>query len=191
MLCNFRYYRGGRTAQETVDADIYENDSYKTTCVINVYSLTSYINSFPCGNGDDYELKGEELVRVLEFVRSKRESIFHHYKNVQTYEEWMNSGLPTFEDYCKPGDIVDEAMVDYFMNSVPPVTMSSSCAQAGEAYSHERDDYGKYRATYTTFFRLTPSSWRFAGYCFKGETTNRVEVKTRLDRRIEEVRANG
>lgn len=86
---------------------------------------------------------------------------------------------------------MDEAMVDYFMNCVPPASMSSSCAQAGEAYNHVPDDKNRYRATYTTFVRLSSSKWRFAGYCYAGETTNRAEVETSLERRIKEARANG
>lgn len=86
---------------------------------------------------------------------------------------------------------MDEAMVDYFMNCVPPVSMSSSCSQAGEAYNHVPDDKNRYRATYTTFVRLSSSQWRFAGYCYRGETTNRVDVETSLERRIKETRTNG
>ncbi len=190
MLENLKYYKGSRTTYEAVEGEIRKNGQYYTTCVIEVYSLTSGIKTFPCGIGDDYELKGEELVQVLEFIQKQREAIASRYP-VKTYEDWQESGLPTFEDYCKPGDTVDEAMVDYFMNCVPPVSMSSSCAQAGEAYNHASDDKNRYRATYTTFVRLSSSQWRFAGYCYRGETTNRVEVETSLERRIKEARANG
>lgn len=127
---------------------------------------------------------------MLEFIQKQREAIASRYL-VKTYEGWQESGLPTFEDYCKPGDTVDEAMVDYFMNCVPPVSMSSSCAQAGEAYNHAPDDKNRYRATYLTFVRLSSSQWRFAGYCYAGETTNLVETETSLERRIKEARTNG
>lgn len=70
-------------------------------------------------------------------------------------------------------------------------SISSSCAQAGEAYNHVPDDKNRCRATYLTFVRLSSSQWRFAGYCYAGETTNRVEVETSLERRIKEARTNG
>lgn len=190
MLQNLKYYKESRDMQEAVEGEIYKHGQYYTTCVIGAYSLTSGIKAFPCGIGDDYELKGEELVLVLEFIQKQREAIASRYP-VKTYEGWQESGLPTFEDYCKPGDTVDEAMVDYFMNCVPPVSMSSSCAQVGEAYNHVPDDKNRYRATYLTFVRLSSSQWRFAGYCYAGETTNRVEVETSLERRIKEARTNG
>lgn len=145
MLQNLKYYKESRAMQEAVEGEIHKHGQYYTTCVIGVYSLTSGIKAFPCGIGDDYELKGEELVQVLEFIQKQREAIASRYL-VKTYEGWQESGLPTFEDYCKPGDTVDEAMVDYFMNCVPPVSMSSSCAQAGEAYNHVPDDKNRYRA---------------------------------------------
>lgn len=64
-------------------------------------------------------------------------------------------------------------------------------SKAGEAYNHVPDDKNRYRATYTTFVRLSSSQWRFAGYCYRGETTNRVDVETSLERRIKETRTNG
>lgn len=156
MLENLKYYKGSRTTYEAVEAEVHKHGQYYTTCVIGVYSLTSGIKAFPCGIGDDYELKGEELVQVLGFIQKQREAITSRYP-VKTYEGWEKSGLPTFDDYCKPGDTVDEAMTDYFMNCVPPVSMSSSCAQGGEAHSHVPDGKNRYRATYPTFVRLSSS----------------------------------
>lgn len=71
MLENLKYYKGSRTTYEAVEGEIHKHGQYYTTCVIGVYSLTSGIKSFPCGIGDDYELKGEELVQVLEFIQKR------------------------------------------------------------------------------------------------------------------------
>ena len=71
MLENLKYYKGSRAMQEAVEGEIHKHGQYYTTCVIGVYSLTSGIKSFPCGIGDDYELKGEELVQVLEFIQKQ------------------------------------------------------------------------------------------------------------------------
>ena len=185
-----KYYRGGRDSYEAVEGDITRSSdgTYITTCVVNIYLLISGISSHPCGNGDDYTLTPEQQLKVLEFVQAKRKMLTDR-DTVKTLDGWHESGLPTFEDYCFPGDTVDQAIVNHFVNSVPPLTLRSDCTQAGEAYDTQQDpDTGQWRSTYTTFSRLSSSSWRFEGYCFKGQTNNRVEQKTRLERRIEELR---
>ena len=86
-------------------------------------------------------------------------------------------------------------MVEYYVNSVPPVLMLSFCMQAGEPFSHERDERGAYRPTYTTFHDLGGDRWLFDGYCFYKENTNRYIRKSRLEECItqaqREVEANG
>lgn len=190
MLKDFRYYAGSENkAAETIEADVIKiSGIYKTTVAINAYLLTSCITSFPCGDGDDYTLTREETLKALETLQEGRRQLLERYP-VKTFQGWRESGLPTFKDYCKPGDKVDEEMVDYFVNSVPPVTLRSDCTQSGEPFSSEADpETGKYRQTYGTFVRLTSSLWRFEGYCFIGQTTNKVKAKTSLERRIEELR---
>lgn len=186
---DFRYYRGGRDCYEAVELDEVRSDGmYITTCVVNVDLLLCGIASHPCGNGDDRKLDPEEQLKVLEFTQAERKKITDSYP-VKTYEGWHESGLPTFEDYCFPGDEVDEAVVDHFVNSVPPVLLRSSCTQAGEAYSSEPDERtGRHRNTYTTFHKAGEGRWIFDGHCFYGENENRSTGKTRLERRIDEVR---
>lgn len=186
---NFRYYRGSAESREKVELDEVRSDGmYITTCVVDLDLLMCGVSVHPCGNGDDRKLGPDEQFKVLEFAQAERKKITDSYP-VKTYEGWHESGLPTFEDYCKPGGTVDEEMVDYFVNSVPPVTLRSDCTQAGEAYNTEQDpNTGSFRSTYTTFSRLSPSLWRFDGYCFKGQTNNRVEGQSRLERQIEAVR---
>lgn len=185
----FRYYKGSPDSRETVELDEVRSDGmYITTCAVNLDLLMCGISAFPCGNGDDLKLDPEQQLKILEFAQAERKMLTDR-DTVKTLDGWHNSGLPTFEDYCFPGDTVDEAIVDHFVNSVPPVTLRSDCTQAGEAYDTQQDpDTGQWRSTYTTFSRLSSSSWRFEGYCFKGQTNNRVEQKTRLERRIEELR---
>lgn len=187
---DFRYYRGGKDCYEAVELDEVRSDGmYITTCVVNMNLLTCGVSVFPCGNGDDRKLDPDEQLKILEFVQAERKKITDSFP-VKTYEGWHKSGLRTFEEYCFPGDTVDEEMVDHFVNSVPPVTLRSDCTQAGEAYSSALDpDTERYRSTYITFSRLSSSLWRFEGYCFIGQTNNRTEAKTSLERRIEELRS--
>lgn len=183
-----KYYRGSKDSYEAVEADITRRDgTYITTCVINVDLLLCGLTAFPCGNGEDYPLTPEQQLKVLEFIRRERKALTDK-ETVKTLDGWHKSGLPTFEDYCFPGDTVAEDIVDYFVNSVPPVLIRSACTQAGEAYSMEPDGDGKCRNTYTTFHREPGGNWIFDGYCFHGSNENRVSHPSRLERRITEIR---
>lgn len=186
---NMRYYKGTKGESENISIDIMTGrGGYITTCAINVQLLTAGVRTFPCGNGDDFKLSPEIYLETLEFLQEQRKEITDRYP-VKTYEGWKESGLPTFEDYCSPGDEVDEAVVDHFVNSVPPVLLRSSCTQAGEAYNCEPDERtGRHRDTYTTFHRAGEGRWIFDGYCFYGENENRVTGPSRLQQLIDEVK---
>ena len=81
-------------------------------------------------------------------------------------------------DYAaaKPGDYVEEAVVDAAMDCVPPVRMSGSCSQMGEPFGTRQDPVtGAWRSTYATFKRCLDTSgvWEYCGHCFPGETVER------------------
>lgn len=185
----YRYYQGSETRREMVEFDITKNGRYLTTCAVDVDLLLCGITVFPCGNGDDVLLSAQQQLGILRVVRAERKRITDSYP-VKTYRGWRESGLPVFEDYCFPGDKVDEEMVEHFINSVPPVLMRASCTQAGEPYSSEKDERGIYRSTYLTFHCLGGCRWRFDGYCFEGETKNRVLCKSKIERLIDEAQRN-
>ena len=187
MMSDYKYLKGSRDSYEMMEFDIERKGRYITTCVINVNLLLCGIKAFPCGNGDDYRLTPEEELEVLETVRKERKKLAD-VKQVKTLDGWHKSGLPTFEDYCFPGDMVSQDIVDYFINSVPPALMRDTCTQAGEAYSSEPDEDGKHRNTYTTFHREPGGNWIFDGYCFFGSNENRVIRPSRLEKRISELR---
>jgi len=74
----------------------------------------------------------------------------------------------------KIGDLVEEEIVDHFMNVLPPACMRSDCSQLGEPYSHREDETtGKYRATYMTFKKVEEGIWQYCGHCFRGENIER------------------
>ena len=171
-----------------MEADITRRDgTYITTCVINADLLLCGLTAFPCGNGEDYPLTPEQQIKVLEFIRMERKRLTDREK-IKTLYGWHMSGLPTFEDYCFPGDVVSQDIVDYFVNSVSPVLMRSSCTQAGEAYSSEPDEDGKHRNTYTTLRGDPSGSWLLEGCWFFGSGEIRVNRPSRLEKRISELR---
>lgn len=186
-MTRYRYLRGSRDSREAVEYDITRRGQYITTCVVDVDLLLCGIKAFPCGNGDDVKLTPEQRLEILETVQAERKKITDSYP-VKTLAGWRESGLRTFEEYCFPGDTVDDDMVQHFVNSVPPALMCSACTQIGEAFSFEADERGGHKSTYATFHRLGGGRWQFDGYCFYGQKINRYLHKSRLERLIEEAR---
>lgn len=183
-----KYYKGSVNSRESVEIDVLEeNGDYITTCVVDVGLLVCGISGFPCGNGNDIDFTPEQQLTILRFVQKERKRLTEGIY-IKTMDGWHESGLPTFEDYFAPGDRVSEDIVDYFANSVPPVTLRSGFVQAGEAYSFEKDpETENFRSTYITFSRIKARHWRFEGYCFKDSNANRATCKKRLEERISEV----
>jgi hypothetical protein len=186
-MTQYKYLRGSQDSREAVEFDITRRGHYITTCVVDVDLLISGLKAFPCGNGDDVKLTAQQRLAILELVQVERKRITDSYP-VKTYKVWQASGLPSFEDFCFPGDKVDDDMVQHFVDSVPPVLMLSFCTQGGEPYSSEVDERGASRPTYITFHDLGGGYWQFDGYCFYKENTNRYTRKSRLEERIDEAR---
>lgn len=186
-MTQYRYHRGSQNSREIVEFDLHRRGKYITTVVVDVDMLICGIKAFPCGNGDDFKLTRELRMEVLEYVQQERRAITDRYQ-VKTYKGWLESGLRAFEDYCFPGDKVDEEMVEYFVNSVPPTLTLTSCTQGGEPWSYEPDETNGNRQTFITFHRLDGGYWQFDGYCFYKENTNRYIRKSRLEERINEAR---
>lgn len=61
---------------------------------------------------------------------------------IKTLNGWTDfadrTGRTGIYDYLRKGDIVEENLVDYFMNVMPPRAMSYGCLQVGEPHSHYR-----------------------------------------------------
>lgn len=184
----YKYYKGGEAARETVEFEVPDDLYGTTTCVVDIPTLIDgYITAYPCGSGADYLLSMQERVEILEAV--KRERSRYTEAQIKTLDGWKQSGIGSFDDYCRPGDQVDEEIVEYFVNSVPPHMMRGDCTQAGEPYSIEKDPKtGKYRNTWTTFHREEGSLWRFDGACFTGENVHRAGEMSKLENAINGLR---
>lgn len=89
---------------------------------------------------------------------------------VKTMLGWHISGAESWDEYAKPGDIVSEDCVDYFLQVLPPFSMDNGYVQVGEPYSHRLNPVtGKQQATYGTFTIIGKGVWKYRGNCFKGE----------------------
>lgn len=87
---------------------------------------------------------------------------------VLTMDDWRKAG--SFDKLAKPGDVVEEAIVEEFRNIIPPVNNGRRVMQCGEPYEHRYDpERDRWRATYTTF-KLEAGYWFYCGHCFLGKT---------------------
>lgn len=75
-------------------------------------------------------------------------------KEIKTLKGWEESGK-NWDDFCKPGELVDEDIYWYFLNILPPRNMGAGYLQVGEPYdSRLNPKTGKYMATYSTFVKV-------------------------------------
>lgn len=81
---------------------------------------------------------------------------------VKTFEAWTS--FSSLNDYLKKGDIVDDEMVNYFTNVMPPAFHTSNIIQMGEPYNHVNG-----KATYHTL-QKTSKGWTYVGDCHRGKT---------------------
>ncbi|UOE58230.1 hypothetical protein IRB79_26755 (plasmid) [Cytobacillus oceanisediminis] len=86
------------------------------------------------------------------------------YLILKTFLGWKGS----LYQYLNVGDLVDEDMVSYYRNVIPPVTDRSHCIQMGEPYSSFDG-----KNTYSTL-KKTEYGWIYAGNCHHGETEEPV-----------------
>ena len=54
-------------------------------------------------------------------------------KEIKTLKGWEESGK-NWDDFCKPGELVDEDIYWYFLNILPPRNMGAGYLQVGEPY---------------------------------------------------------
>jgi hypothetical protein len=88
---------------------------------------------------------------------------------MRRYGDWQAQHLPcSFGDYVAVGELVDEAMVDYFSEVVPPAYLTGSMVQCGEPYAHVDG-----KPTFTTFTKVNEGAWRYCGTCYFGQTEHR------------------
>lgn len=80
---------------------------------------------------------------------------------MKTYKEWEKSKAETIYEYLNIGDKVDEEIIDYFRDIVPPVTINSFTLQVGEPSDHING-----KATFMTFMKVN-GEWIYKGDCFR------------------------
>lgn len=191
-ITELRYIHGSRENPEAIEVEWRFGDGTTAAATVNVNLFLCRVWKHTCKDGTEHRFGVDERLRILKFLRGERQKI-RDQSPVKTYAAWTASGLPTFEDFCFPGDEVDEEMVNHFLSCVPPTSNSPGYVQCGEPYDMQKDASGRSRSTYATFvdkYGGERSKWVFLGYCFKGEFENRRPAKTHLDALIEEAEAD-
>ena len=91
---------------------------------------------------------------------------------LKTIDGWHKSGCGDWDTYCKPGELVDEGVADYFLDILPPRTMKKGYFQVGEPHSHAvNPETMQSCGTYATFVRAGGGMWEYKGHCFPNGLT--------------------
>jgi hypothetical protein len=87
---------------------------------------------------------------------------------MKTYANWKGS----LNEYLQVGDLVDEDIVEHFINVLPPITFNGNMIQMGEPYSHIPGAGG----TYYTITK-TIEGWMYTGICLRGFKTDMTNYR--------------
>lgn len=159
------YHRGGRDARERICIPVVDRSGAVTTYLdLPVLFLEANAVYLHLDDGSDIFLSNTQMLLIANEVERLRAEAAG--TGLKTLEKWFESGLPTAEDYLEPGDEVDEDLIDYFLNVLPPRTNRAGLLQVGGEISTAKDANGRWRPTYLTFKRQG-GTWRYAGRCFE------------------------
>ena len=120
-----------------------------------------YAKTYACYGWDDH--KPYIITAVYE---GKRPVPNKEYKGKTLFVEpnW-------FGDVGCEGDFVEEKIVDWFLNCVPPRTFTSGMIQCGEPASSCVEGM-----TYSTFVKVDEDVWEYKGDCLAGTTKHGTPI---------------
>ena len=118
------------------------------------------------------ELSPEELA-TYEITPHSEAVRLREYKPFNGWHKYCDeTGNESYDDYAKPGDIVDEETFDYFLGILPPAMMKRGYLQVGEPYSAAKAEDGSWKKTWMTFAKKG-DKYFYLGHCFIGEHKHR------------------
>lgn len=117
------------------------------------------------------EIISKDMPEIFSDIKPKEYNIeIQVENNIKSIQGWKDSEAEYLNDYLHIGDKVDQSIVDYFINTLPPVVWNSGIVQMGEPYSS--DFNGK--ATYLTIAKDELfGDWIYKGACLEKETINK------------------
>lgn len=120
---------------------------------------------------------------VADYVKSERCSNLINSleeNHTKTLDEWKKSTDEIFADFCKPGDIVNQDIINYFINSLPPICIGENFVQAGGVFVHILDKGDNlFKPTYTTFEK-EDGKWVYKGNCFARKNVDMTYADSNL-----------
>ena len=168
------YHRGGRAARERICIPVVDRSGAVTTYLdLPVTLLEAGVVYLRLDDGSDIFLSNTQMALIANEVERQRAECAG--TGLKTLGKWFESGLPTAEDYLEPGDKIDEDLIGYFLDVLPPRTNRAGLLQVGGEISTAKDVNGRWQPTYLTFKRQG-GTWRYAGRCFEGSACHAVPL---------------
>lgn len=146
------------------------------TVVVDVSQMLNGGRWYKDQSGNRVELTLTQKYAALQCAVIAQDKLKYNGKQ-KTFDEWTESGAIDFDSYVGMGDEVDEAIVDNFLELLPPACHTSRLMQMGEPNEHLPDDRGGFQPTFMTFEKVD-GKWYYRGYCFHCETKNRKRMPT-------------
>lgn len=149
------------------------------TVEVNVTQMLNGGTVFNDQDGNRIELTATHKFAVLQCALVAQEQLKYSSQE-KTFDEWTSSGAIDFDSYVEIDDEVDEAIVQNFLEMLPPAYNSSVYMQMGEVNAYLPDEKGSIRPTYMTFEKEN-GKWYYRGYCFLGMNKNRRRFPSYAD----------
>lgn len=145
-----------------ITADDYKHGDYEYVSTQKIYDVTD----------DCVEDFTKEKICYFEKSEQADETVEQETEIIKTMNDWQRSNSSDFDSFAKVEDVVDEDIIDFFVNGISPITYRSNLIQSGEPYSHKYNPRTKRNeGTYITFAK-TGDKWIYKGHCFFGEQKN-------------------
>lgn len=145
-----------------ITADDYKHGDYEYVSTQKIYDVTD----------DCVEDFTKEKICYFEKSEQADETVEQETEIIKTMNDWQRSNSSDFDSFAKVEDVVDEDIIDFFVNGISPITYRSNLIQSGEPYSHKYNPRTKRNeGTYITFVRIN-DKWIYKGHCFYGEQKN-------------------
>lgn len=142
-----------------ITANDYKHGDYEYVSIQKIYDVTL--------EGVEDFTKG----KICYFEKSEQadETVEQETEIIKTMDNWQKSNSSDFDDFAKVEDVVDEDIIDFFVNGISPITYRSNLIQCGEPYTHETNPKtGRWEPAFITFAREL-GSWVYKGICFYRE----------------------
>ena len=174
------YHKGGRTTRERICIPVVDRSGAVTTYLdLPITLLEAGVVYLCLDDGSSVFLSGTQMALIANEVERLRTELAG--TGPKTLEKLLESGLPTVEDYLEPGDEVDDALVEYFLDILPPRTNRAGLLQVGGEISTAKNIDGCWLPTYLTFKRQG-GTWLYAGRCFAGSAEPVQRYQSSLER---------